>query len=106
MLNTRVELVAQQINADLLQSMDRRALTQLRLQKTVEGLSVAAISYYVVSLLLYPLGAFGRTYPWLRPELLTAALVPLVVLVVWLLLRRVRQGIERSSPDLQTRTPG
>jgi uncharacterized membrane-anchored protein len=105
MLNTRVELVAQQINADLLQSMDRRALTQLRLQKTVEGLSVAAISYYVVSLLLYPLGAFGRTYPWLRPELLTAALVPLVVLVVWLLLRRVRQGIERSSPDLQTRKP-
>jgi uncharacterized membrane-anchored protein len=85
--------------------MDRRALTQLRLQKTVEGLSVAAISYYVVSLLLYPLGAFGRTYPWLRPELLTAALVPLVVLVVWLLLRRVRQGIERSSPDLQTRKP-
>lgn len=84
MLNTRVELVTQAINADLLQSMDRRALVQLRLQKTVEGLSVAAISYYVLSLLLHPLGAINRAVPWLRVEFMAAALLPLVVVAVWI----------------------
>jgi len=94
MLNTRVELVTQAINADLLQSMDRRAHVQLRLQRTVEGLSVAAISYYVLSLLLYPLGAISRAYPWLRQEFMAAALVPVVVVLVWLLVRRVRRSVD------------
>jgi uncharacterized membrane-anchored protein len=40
-----------------------------------------------------------------RQEWITAALVPIVVLVVWLLLRRVRRGIERSSPELGGRRP-
>ncbi len=39
-------------NQTLLASMDRRARLQLRLQQTVEGLSVAAICYYVVGLAL------------------------------------------------------
>jgi len=94
MLNTRVELVTQAINADLLQSMDRRAQVQLRLQRTVEGLSVAAISYYVLSLLLFPLGALSRSYPWLRQEVMAAALLPLVVIAVWLLVRRVRKSVD------------
>lgn len=94
MLNTRVELVTQAINADLLQSMDRRAQVQLRLQRTVEGLSVAAISYYVLSLLIYPLGAVSRAYPGMRQEFMAAALLPVVVVSVWLLVRRVRKSVE------------
>jgi len=61
MLNTRIELVTQAINADLLKSMDRRASMQLGLQRTVEGLSVAAISYYVLQLMLYPVAALVPT---------------------------------------------
>lgn len=89
MLSTRVELVTQKINADLLHSMNRRASMQLRLQRTVEGLSVAAVSYYVVSLLLIPIEAIRDRPPWFRTDLIIAGLVPLVVLVVWLSLRRV-----------------
>jgi uncharacterized membrane-anchored protein len=87
MLSTRVELVTQKINADLLRSMNRRASMQLRLQRTVEGLSVAAISYYVVSLLLIPLKAGEGRLP-VDSALLTLVLVPSVVLLVWWALRR------------------
>ncbi|NIY97404.1 DUF3422 domain-containing protein, partial [Salipiger sp. HF18] len=50
LLRTRVEVTRSAQNQELLASMDRRADMQLRLQHTVEGLSVVAISYYAVSL--------------------------------------------------------
>lgn len=95
MLSTRVELVTQKINADLLRSMNRRASLQLRLQRTVEGLSVAAVSYYVVSLLLIPVKALEKSNG-LHTELVTIVLVPLVVLAVWWSLRRVSGRIEED----------
>ncbi|NJC05531.1 putative membrane-anchored protein [Sphingomonas kaistensis] len=93
MLSTRVELVTQKINADLLESMNRRASMQLRLQRTVEGLSVAAVSYYVVSLLLIPLKALDERVH-VDTALLTLLLVPLVVAGVWWTLRRVSGRID------------
>ena len=51
LLRTRVDLSLQQQNQELLRSMDMRAQLQLRLQETVEGFSVIAISYYLVMLL-------------------------------------------------------
>ena len=66
LLRTRVDVELQQQNRDLLKSMNRRTQLQLRLQATVEGLSVAAISYYVVGLFgyivkgLHDSGAAGR----------------------------------------------
>src|SRR5262249_56180919 len=53
LLRTRVDVELEQQNRDLLQSMNERTRLQLRLQATVEGLSVAAISYYVIGLLGY-----------------------------------------------------
>jgi uncharacterized membrane-anchored protein len=97
MLNTRIELVTQAINADLLHSMDRRALAQLRLQRTVEGLSVVAISYYAVALLGFPLAALRKVRPDLDPTLVGGALAPLVVLLVWLVLARIRRGLDRDE---------
>lgn len=94
MLNTRIELVAQAINADLLQSMDRRALAQLRLQRTVEGLSVAAISYYAVSLLGFVLVQLEASVAGFNRVTATAIAVPLVVGAVWLVLARVRRSID------------
>lgn len=97
MLNTRIELVTQAINADLLQSMNRRALAQLRLQQTVEGLSVVAISYYAFSLLLYPLKALEHARPGFDVALASGLLAPVVVLLVWLVLRGVRRRLGRDS---------
>ena len=53
LLRTRVDVERSAQNQKLLESMDKRADLQLRLQKTVEGLSVVAISYYAVNLVLY-----------------------------------------------------
>jgi uncharacterized membrane-anchored protein len=90
LLRTRVDVERSKENQALLASMDRRADLQLRLQRTVEGLSVVAISYYAVNLatyLLYPLAEAADV----SKGLLTAAVTLPVVLAVWLLVRRIRQ---------------
>jgi uncharacterized membrane-anchored protein len=71
--------------------MNDRTRLQLRLQQTVEGLSVAAISYYVIGLASYVFkGARDVGLLPLDPGLATAAAVPLVVLGVAMIVRRIR----------------
>ena len=92
LLRTRVDVQRSAQNQSLLESMDRRADAQLRLQSTVEGLSVVAISYYAVSLALYllaPLGSYGE----LGEVWLAALVTPPVVLGVWWMVRRIRRRI-------------
>lgn len=93
LLRTRVDVERSAQNRDLLESMDKRADLQLRLQRTVEGLSVVAISYYAISLVTYALGplavTFGMTKPWF-----TATATPIVVGLVWLAVRRIRKRVE------------
>lgn len=91
LLRTRVDVELEQQNRDLLKSMNERTRLQLRLQTTVEGLSVAAISYYVVGLFGYLLkGAHDQGLP-IDTSLATALFVPLAVLAIWLLVRRIRR---------------
>ncbi|MGN6582678.1 MAG: DUF3422 family protein [Rhizobiaceae bacterium] len=88
LLRTWVDVEVERQNRDLLASMNERARVQLRLQHTVEGLSVAAVSYYVVALIgdiVKGTHMFGA-----EPESVTAISVPLVVLAVWLLVRHIR----------------
>lgn len=91
MLRTRIEIEAEATSAALFKSMDTRAKTQLRLQRTVEGLSVVAISYYAISLLSYPFKALEHADPRFDAPLLTGLAAPAVILVVWLALRRLRR---------------
>lgn len=93
LLRTRVDVERQAQNQKLLESMDKRADLQLRLQRTVEGLSVVAISYYAVNLALYVLGPVGERVGLSKVEL-TAAATPLVILAVWLMIRRIRREVE------------
>jgi len=93
LLRTQVDVERSAQNQKLLESMDKRAALQLHLQKTVEGLSVVAISYYAVNLAAY------IAYPFTDPlgvskGMATAVLTPLVVLMVWLLVRRIRRSME------------
>ncbi|MEM9248229.1 MAG: DUF3422 domain-containing protein [Pseudomonadota bacterium] len=93
LLRTRVDVERQAQNAELLSSMDRRADLQLRLQRTVEGLSVVAISYYAVNLVAYV--AAPVTEPiGVSKTLATALLTPIVVGAVYLLVRRIRNSID------------
>ena len=85
-----VELERQ--NAALLGAMNRRAEMQLRLQQTVEGLSVAAISYYVVGLFGYLAKAIVHQGSPIDAGTLTGLFVPFAVLAVWLVVRHIRKG--------------
>ncbi len=93
LLRTRVDVDRSHQSQKLLESMDRRADLQLRLQHTVEGLSVVAISYYAVNLAGYVAGPLFETWFHLGHEGTVAVLTPLVVLGMWLGLRRVRKGL-------------
>lgn len=72
LLRTRVEIGVEAQSRDLLQSMDRRARQQLRLQQTVEGLSAAAISYYVVGLVAHAINGMASFGVHIDPEFGTA----------------------------------
>jgi uncharacterized membrane-anchored protein len=91
LLRTRVDVELEQQNHDLLQSMNTRTRLQLRLQATVEGLSVAAISYYVVGLFGYMVKAGAEAGLPIEPSYVTAGFVPVAVLAIWLVVRRVRR---------------
>ena len=92
LLRTRVDVDRSAQNQRLLESMDRRADLALRLQHTVEGLSVVAISYYAVSLAAYATYPLGKALG-LSKEILTAALVLPVIAGVWLMVRRIKQAM-------------
>jgi uncharacterized membrane-anchored protein len=92
LLSTRVDVDRSAQNQRLLESMDRRADAQLRLSRTVEGLSVIAISYYAVGLVSYVAEPLAASSGIDKPTLL-ALVTPLVVLGVWFLVHRIRERL-------------
>jgi uncharacterized membrane-anchored protein len=99
LLRARVEVRLQEQNRSLLDSMDRRARLQLRLQETVEGLSVVAISYYAIGLVGYTVKGLAAGGLPLDPSLVLAAAVPLVLGAVWLGLKRMRRRLRRGEGE-------
>lgn len=97
LLRTWVDVEVERQNRDLLASMNDRARQQLRLQQTVEGLSVAAISYYVVGLINYLLNGLPPLLGLNLPKYTAGLAVPFVILVVWLLVRRIRRRHDESG---------
>lgn len=89
LLRTRIDIALAKQNRDLLTSMDSRTHLQLRLQQTVEGLSVVAISYYMVALAGYVLAAI----PGLRHDIAVAVSVPIILAFVAFSLSRLRRRL-------------
>ena len=83
LLRTRVDIATEAQNQQLLEKLTRGQELQLSLQSTVEGLSIAAISYYVISLLLYGGKALKAAGLPINPEMAAGALVPVVLWAVW-----------------------
>jgi uncharacterized membrane-anchored protein len=108
MMRTRVELSIQGQNRALLASMDRRSRIQLMMQHTVEGLSVAAISYYSVGLLKHIITAAYDSGVPVDKDLAVGVSVPLVLATVWFVTRRIHKHFhelareERSAETQRT----
>jgi uncharacterized membrane-anchored protein len=93
LLSTRVDIVREKQNQALLASMNRRARLQLRLQQTVEGLSIAAITYYGVGLIGYVFKGAKAGGLGVDAELATGLAVPVVALLAALGLRLARRRL-------------
>jgi uncharacterized membrane-anchored protein len=97
LLSTRVDVTRERQNQQVLESMNRRAEAQLRLQQTVEGLSAAAITYYVVGLVGYAAKG-AKALGWnVDVELAMALSIPLVALAALLGVRHVRKVVTRAA---------
>ena len=97
LLRTRVDIATEIQNQQLLEKLTRGQQLQLQLQTTVEGLSIAAISYYVISLLLYGGKALKAAGLPLDPEIAVGVLIPLVLWGVWRATRRIHNRLSRTT---------
>ena len=93
LLRTRVGIVQEQQNRKILQSLNTRAAQQLRLQQSVEGLSVVAISYYMSGLFGYMSKGLKAVGVPLNPDIVTGVLLPVIALGVWLGLRKMHKSM-------------
>lgn len=99
LLSTRVDIARQQQNQALLAATARRAKLQLRLQQTVEGLSVAAIVYYAAGLVGYAAKALKAAGLPVSPDLITGLALPLLAAGAWWTLHRVHHRIAKDDGD-------
>lgn len=97
LLRTRVEFEREQQNQGMLAAMNRRAAMQLRMQETVEGLSVAAISYYATGLVGYLFKALHDAGLPINPGMASGIAVVPIVIIVALGLRATRRRVMQSA---------
>lgn len=99
LLSTRVDIARERQNQALLASMDRRAMQQLRLQQTVEGLSVAAIVYYLAGLVGYLAKGIKAGGLRIEPDLIVSIAVPALAVMAFFTVRRARRrAAKREHP--------
>lgn len=97
LLSTRVNIANERQNQGILESMNKRAQLQVRLQETVEGLSIAAITYYIVGLVSYLVKGAKAAGIGMNTELITAISIPVVITLVALGVRKVRKMVTREA---------
>jgi len=90
LLDARITLSIQTQNRSVLDAISQTSRSQYRLQLTVEGLSIIAISYYALGILGYLFEGLHEVLPFTKGEMLAAS-APLVVLLVFLGIRRIRR---------------
>lgn len=99
LVRARVEVQIEVQNRDLLASMDRRARLQFRLQRIVEGLSVIAITYYLLGLLAHALHGAEALGAHLNPDVVTGVALPFVAGIVWFIMHRAREYLSAEDDD-------
>lgn len=99
LLSTRVDVERQQQNNEILSSLNRRVQNQLRLQATVEGISVAAVTYYVVGLIDSLAQSLASRGLPVDPSLVMIFSIPLVAAGVFYMVRRVRSRIDTEDSE-------
>ena len=97
LLRTRVDIELERQNQELLAQMNNRAKVQLRLQETVEGLSIAAITYYGSQLVQYLAKGGKYLFPAISPEIATAVSIPLIAVCALFGIKRMRKTLAQEA---------
>jgi uncharacterized membrane-anchored protein len=97
LLRTRVDIALENQNQQLLRSMESRARQQLMLQETVEGLSVVAISYYLIGIVTKFLSGSTEFLFGKAVKELEWLVIPVVVLAVWAGLRQLKKRLKERA---------
>ncbi|MFT7491698.1 MAG: putative membrane-anchored protein [Pseudohongiellaceae bacterium] len=97
LLRTRLDLTIEKQNHQLLESMNQRAHLQMNLQETIEGVSIAAVTYYIVGLVGYLTKSVAKFGVNVQPELITGAAVIPVALIVWYGIKQIKKRIRRQA---------
>ena len=90
LLDTTITVSIQTQNQEVLDTILSTAQSQYRLQETVEGLSIIAITYYGLGILSYLLEGVHDALPIAKPVLLSVA-APIIGIMVFFLVRRLRR---------------
>lgn len=96
LLNTRIDTRIKAQNLALLKSMDSTFNLQLRLQHLVEALSIVAASYYAIGLIAYMLKGAKAFPDGDRIDIALAIATPLIVLLFFALVSRIRKRFLRD----------
>jgi uncharacterized membrane-anchored protein len=97
LLATRVDITRERQNQTLLESMNRRAKAQLKLQQTVEGLSIAAVTYYFVGLIGYLMKGAKSVGYGVNPDVIVAVSIPIIAGLAAFGITRIKQAIKRKT---------
>jgi len=97
LLRTRVDISIERQNQALLKSMNMHAKMQLRLQGTVEGVSIIAITSYAVSLIGSVAHAMKSAGWDINPPLVVGVSIPVVLTVVVIGVRRIHNLIQKTD---------
>ena len=95
LVRTQIEMGVQIQNKDLLESMELRARAQLRLQETVESLSIVAITYYIVGLLSTLVDPISFDKFLISKTVFLALCVPIILILIWFIAKMVRKKINK-----------
>ena len=95
LVRTQIEMGVQIQNKDLLESMELRARAQLRLQETVESLSIVAITYYIVGLLSTLVDPINFDKFLISKAVFLALCVPIILVLIWFIAKMVRKKINK-----------
>ena len=95
LVRTQIEMSIQIQNKNLLESMEARARAQLRLQETVESLSIVAITYYVVGLLSTLIQPINFEKTFISKNVFLSLSVPIILIIIWYIAKMVRKKIKK-----------
>ena len=104
MMRTGVTLEMERQNSALLDDMNRRNRLQMRLNRMVQGISLAGLAYYLIGLFSYlarGMKALGVLPKDISAETASAFALPIAVLCAWAFMARVRALSRRAMEEEQ-----